>query len=98
MELLSDAQNFNLALILVTGMIVGLIAAWQKKNAGLWLLKYGLFVCFSGIIGSAIYGGSLKDTLLLIESSGIGRAYVIGCAIIFSGIISSLIYYVRKLF
>ena len=96
MEALSDNQAFKLALILATGFIVGAVAGWQNKNASLWLLKYGLIVCFAGIVGSAI-AGSLKDTLLLIDSSGIGRAYVIGCAIIVSGIIARLFHYIRSL-
>ena len=98
METLSITQQFDLAIIVVLGALLGLAAIWSKRNISLSYFKYGLFVVSAGIVMSAIYKDSLVDVILFNDTSGAGRAYVIGVALIFAGIIAAIIHLVRKVF
>ena len=98
MENLLISQKFSLVLILVPGFLLGIILGFAKRNAWVWLLKYGAIVCLLGILTSAVFKSSIKDTLLLIDTEGFGRAYVVGCMLIVSGVISVIVKHVHDIF
>lgn len=80
-------QQFHLALIIIPGVILGLVISILKSDAGLWLIKYGLIIAVPGVLFSVLTGKQLLDVLLLIDTGGFGRAYIIGCMVLLAGIV-----------
>jgi len=78
-------QEFKLISILIVGLILGIAFILLKEKACKWLLRYGGLLVILGLGGTAISGSKFQETLFLIDASGLGRAYVVGCMLIFGG-------------
>ena len=81
------SQKISLSLIIIPGVILGIVAIIFKKHIGLWLISYGMIVGGTGIFFSIIFKEDILDVLILIDATGVARAYVIGCMLMLAGCI-----------
>ena len=95
-----EIQKFTLAFISVPGLLLGIVvAAMSKGGSGLWLFKYGGFLILLGVIPAVVLTNkNFLDVLLFIDTDGFGRAYVIGCMLVFSGTIVEFIHLIKILY
>ena len=98
MDYLTVTQKLSIALVIIPGFIVGLVSFLLKKDIGLWLMGYGLLVAVPGLALSVLMGKPILSVLLLEDTEGFGRAYLSGCLLFFSGVVSRFLFLVRRLF
>ena len=84
---MTGTQEFKIISIIVGGLILGTAIFFLKEKACNWLLRFGGFLVVLGLGGSFISGSKITETLVFIDASGIGRAYVIGCMITLSRVV-----------
>lgn len=80
-------QKITMAFIVLPGLSLGIAAIVLRKNIGLWLLRYGLIIAVPGVLLSLLANKDLFDVLFLIDASGFGRMYIVGCALLFAGLV-----------
>ncbi len=96
MDYFTTTQKISIALIVIPGFVVGIASILLKKDIGLWLMGYGLIVAIPGLALSVLAGKSVFSVMLLEDTEGFGRAYLSGCLLFFSGIVSKLLFAIRK--
>lgn len=87
MSVMNVTQEIKVISILVGGLILGTAIFFIKKKACSGLLRFGGLLIALGLGGSVISGSKITETLVFIDTAGIGRAYVVGCMITMSGIV-----------
>lgn len=90
MEILSITQKITIALIAIPGTVLGIAFILLKQNKGWQLIKAGFFLALFGLIAKVATGVKFYDVLLLIDTTGIGRAYPSGLIFLLTGLIVSL--------
>lgn len=91
-------QQFKLYSILIIGFVLGIVSILFKENSCKWILKYGGVLIILGLVGSMFTTKMFLETLLLIDASGIGRAYVVGCMLFVAGLVCALLNRCKSLF
>lgn len=81
-------QKIHLALIILPAAIIGAVAIGTRKRVGWWFMKYGLFVGVPGFLLAVLSGKQPIEVLLLMDTGGFGRAYLVGCMLVLTGAIS----------
>lgn len=97
MDYMSITQVVSLALIIVPGLVVGVVTVVLKQEISLWLIVYGFMISLIGVMLATVFGKELTDVLLLIDTGGFGRSYLVGCMLIFSGIVAKLLFIICTL-
>jgi len=90
------AQKVHLALILIPGVSLGLGLGLLKQKSGSWMLRYGALLAVPGAFLPVLANKKVSDVLLLIDTGGFGRMYVVGCMLCVAGVIALLVQIIRK--
>lgn len=86
---LLQIQLVHLGFIIVPGLFLSIYLIMSKQDV-IKVISSGCLVAFIGLALEVMSGTSFSDAFYLIDVRGVGRAWIVGCMVVFAGTLTLL--------